>query len=78
MTVKVKYTKRLVPEQLSTLLINSNNRHLFDKVNTTNGPVFLRKNRLDTVVHVDIYGQILEVNGKNPKNLKIGENIYKY
>jgi hypothetical protein len=78
MTVKVKYVKRLVTEQLSTFLINSTNRHLYDKVDTINGPVFLRKNRLDTVVHVDIYGQITEINGKNPKKLKVGENIYKF
>jgi len=78
MKVQVKYVKKLVEEQLSAFVINEKNKHLYDKVNTSNGPVFLRKNRLDTVVHVNIYGQIIEINGENPKNLKLGENIYKF
>jgi hypothetical protein len=38
--------------------------------------VFMRKNRLSTVLTVDIRGFILEIAGKNPTNLKIGNCIY--
>lgn len=38
--------------------------------------VFMRKNRLSTVLTVDIRGNILEISGINPKHLKIGNNIY--
>lgn len=38
--------------------------------------VFMRKNRLSTVLTVDFYGTILSIAGKNPNNLKVNSNIY--
>lgn len=38
--------------------------------------VLLRKDRLDTVLTVDTLGNVIAVSGKNPKNKKIGDNIY--
>jgi hypothetical protein len=37
---------------------------------------YLRKNRLSTVVHLDSKGIVIEVEGENPKNIKINDNIY--
>ena len=36
----------------------------------------IRKNRLDTIITVDIKGVVTEIKGDNPDNIKIGENIY--
>ena len=58
--------------RLEPFVINRKNIHLFEKQNG----VYLRKNRLSTVLHVDIYGKIKKIEGVNPKNLKIGNNIY--
>jgi len=71
MRVKVKVEKDA--ERLSNFVINRLNRHLFEKI----GDVYLRKNRLSTVLYVDIYGRITKITGENPNNNKIGENIYK-
>jgi hypothetical protein len=38
--------------------------------------VLMRKNRLDTVITVDTSGNVISISGKNPKNTKIGDNIY--
>lgn len=38
--------------------------------------VMMRKNRCNTVITVDIRGFILEILGINPKQLKVGHNIY--
>jgi hypothetical protein len=38
--------------------------------------VVMRKNRLDTVLTVDSQGNILSIVGDNPKQNKIGDNIY--
>lgn len=50
----------------------------YDKRKHDLGPngVFMRKNRLSTVLTVNIQGEILEVIGINPTNLKIGSNVY--
>lgn len=58
--------------RLEPFIINRNNVHLFEKQNG----VYLRKNRLSTVLHVDIYGRIKTIEGENPKKLKIGNNVY--
>lgn len=76
MKVKIKQDAK-VYEKLPTFVIDRNNRHLFTKVDTTNGYVFLRKNRLSTVLHVDETGTIIKITGENPKNNIVGENIYK-
>ncbi len=76
MKVKVKFNE-VVHERLTTFVINHKNRHLFTKVKTKNGDVYLRKNRLSTVLHVDSRGKILKIVGENPNNNKVGENIYK-
>jgi hypothetical protein len=76
MKVKVKF-KEIVHERLSAFVIDRKNRHLFTKVKTINGDVYLRKNRLSTVLHVDSWGKILKIVGENPNNNKIGESIYK-
>ena len=76
--MKVKVAKTVDNyEKLSVFIINHNNRHLFEKVHTQNGYVFLRKHRLSTVLYVDTSGVILNITGENPKQYKIGENIYK-
>lgn len=58
--------------RLEPFVINKKNIHLFEKQNG----VYLRKDRLSTVLHVDIYGRIKRIEGENPKNLKIGNNVY--
>lgn len=58
--------------RLEPFVINRSNAHLFEKQNG----VYLRKDRLSTVLHVDIYGRIKRIEGKNPKKLKIGNNVY--
>ena len=35
--------------------------------------VYLRKNRLDTVITVDIQNIIIGISGKNPKKFKVGQ-----
>lgn len=57
--------------------INNKNRHQYTKVTTPNGDVYMRKNRTDTIITVDINGIIIDVKGINPKNNKIGDDIYK-
>lgn len=42
---------------------------------TVNG-VSMRTDRLDTVLTVDSYGNVLAVSGKNPNKTQIGDNIY--
>lgn len=69
---KLKILKKLEVKRLSEFIINKKNIHLFDKV----GNVYLRKNRLSTVVHVDVYGNIIKIEGENEKKLKLGDNIY--
>lgn len=76
MKVKVKFSE-IVHERLPTFVIDASNRHLFTKVKTIEGNVFLRKSRLDTVLYVDIYGTILKVTGKNPGNKRPGQSVYK-
>lgn len=46
-----------------------------NKYEIING-VYLRKNRLSTVITVDSYGNILNIEGENKKQYKIGDNIY--
>lgn len=77
MIVKVVNSPELVCERLPTFVVDNTNKHLFTKVKTTEGNVFLRKNRLDTVLYVDAYGIILKITGKNPGNKKPGQSVYK-
>lgn len=50
----------------------SNKKNEFESVNG----VLLKTNRLDTVITVDTQGNVIAVSGENPKNTKIGDNIY--
>jgi hypothetical protein len=72
MRVKVQETEKIF-ERLPPFIINRHNRHLFERQND----VYLRKSRLSTVIHVDIYGRIIKIEGINPNSNKIGESIYK-
>lgn len=38
--------------------------------------VLLSKSRLDTVLTVDSKGTVIAISGNNPKDTKIGDNIY--
>lgn len=60
-------------ERLSNFVIDRKNRHLFEK----QGDVYLRKNRLSTVLYVDTYGRITKITGENPNENKVGQSIYK-
>jgi hypothetical protein len=51
--------------------ITKQNIHKYEKVND----VYLRKDRLSTVLTVDSKGNILHIDG-NPLNYKINNNIY--
>jgi len=68
----VGLNRELIRRPLDYFIINKYNSHLFEKVKG----VYLRKNRLSTVIHVDSKGIIFKIEGENPKNLKIKDNIY--
>jgi len=76
MKVRVKFSE-VVHERLPTFVIDRTNRHLFTKVSTREGDVYLRKNRLSTVIHVDTWGKIIKITGENPNKHKVEDNIYK-
>lgn len=75
--MRVKIKPPVVFEKLSTFVIDRKNKHLFTKVSTREGDVYLRKNRLSTVLHVDTYGRIIKILGENPNKNVVGESIYK-
>jgi len=57
--------------KLRTLRLSANN----SKYEEING-VILRKSRTNSVATVNHMGVILKVEGANPRNLVVGENIY--
>jgi hypothetical protein len=76
MNVKTLNVKRYEPVKgmdiFSDFAITNKNINKYEIING----VYLRKNRLSTVITVDSYGNILNIEGENKKQYKIGDNIY--
>lgn len=74
--MRIKLKTHVDDENEKSTLTKKSIKYNKTKHDIAHNGVFMRKDRLSTVLIINIKGDILEIIGENPKKLKLNRNIY--